>query len=555
MRLLRLILPTDLMLRQTKIDMNTKIYSITDVDAQKNEIEEIASLIKEGEAVAIPTETVYGIAADCFNETAVSKIFEAKGRPTDNPLIVHIAKKEELSLLVREIPEKARELTDKYWPGPLTIILPKKESVSDKVSGGLDTVAVRMPSHPAAKAIIEAAGVPLAAPSANISGFPSPTSASYVIDDMYGRLPAIVDGGDCDFGIESTVITLAADPPVLLRPGAVTYEQLTGILGEVEIHSAVLNPLEDGARASSPGMKYKHYSPDARLIILNGSKDEFINFIRSNPNFADFALCFEGEENDIPLDCITFGKEDDPFSQAKRLFDAFRELDIKGAKKVLVRSPSREGVGLGVCNRLYRAAGFNFLSPSQGIIIGITGESGSGKSTVCDFLRKKGCIIIDADKTAAGITQKGSPVLKKLADAFGEDIINEDGTLDRRLLASRAFSDYESKKLLDSITHPEIVRICEEKAFEEIGKGNNVIIDAPLLFTSGLWRICHKTVKVYAPEKIRLERILRRDNISEDEALLRFSKQTQEADASKAADIVINNYPPYDLEDEINKII
>lgn len=535
--------------------MNTKIYRITDTVKQKEEIEEIATLLKNGEAVAIPTETVYGIAADCFNESAVMKIFEAKGRPSDNPLIVHIAKKEDLSLLVKEIPEKVKELTDRYWPGPLTVILPKKECVSDKVSGGLSTVAVRMPSHPVAKAIIETAGVPLAAPSANISGFPSPTSASYVIDDMYGRLPAIVDGGDCDFGIESTVITLAAVPPVLLRPGAVTYEQLTGILGEVNIHSAVLNPLEDGVSASSPGMKYKHYSPTAKLTVLNGTKEDFIGFIEKNPHFADFALCFEGEENDIPLPSVTFGKENDPFSQAKRLFDAFRELDAKGAKKVLVRSPSRDGVGLGVCNRLYRAAGFSFLSPSQGIIIGLTGESGSGKSTVCDLLKKKGCVIIDADEIARSITQKESSVLLKLAEVFGSDIINEDKTLNRRLLASRAFIDYESKTLLDSITHPEIVNICEKKAKEETDKGKCVIIDAPLLFTSGLWKICHKTVKVYAPEEVRLQRILRRDNISEEEILLRFSKQTEEANAAKAADIVINNYPPYDIESEINKII
>ena len=535
--------------------MNTKIYTITDTVKQKNEIEEIASLIKSGEAVAIPTETVYGIAADCFNEDACSKIFEAKGRPSDNPLIVHIAKTEELYTLVKEVPPKALELAEKYWPGPLTIILPKRDEVPDKVSGGLSTVAVRMPSHPVARAVIEAAGMPLAAPSANISGFPSPTSPSYVIDDMYGRLPAIVDGGECDFGIESTVVTLATDIPELLRPGAVTYEQLKEVLGEVKLHSAILNPLEEGVTATSPGMKYKHYSPDAKLLILNGTKEEFIRFIENNPHFADHALCFEGEENDIPLPSVTFGKEDDPFSQAKRLFDAFRELDTNGAKKVLVRSPSREGVGLGVCNRLYRAAGFNFLSPYQGIVIGLTGESGSGKSTVCERLRKNGFIIIDADKAARSITEKGSPVLERLASAFGNDIIKSDGELDRRLLASRAFRDYKSKRLLDSITHPEIISICEKTAKEQTEKGKNVIIDAPLLFTSGLWQICHKTVKVYAPEEIRLERILLRDNITKEEALLRFSKQTEEEKAARSADVIINNYPPYDLDTEIKKII
>lgn len=535
--------------------METKIYRITDVILQKNEIEEIGELLRNHEAVAIPTETVYGIAANCFDDEAVSKIFEAKGRPSDNPLIVHIAKTEDLYSLVKEVPEKALELTKKYWPGPLTVILPKKDTVSDRVSGNLPTVAVRMPSHPVARAIIEAAGVPLAAPSANISGFPSPTCFSYVSDDMSGRLPAIVDGGDCDFGIESTVITLATDPPVLLRPGAVTHEQLTEILGEVKIHSAVLNPLEEGASAASPGMKYKHYSPTARLFILNGTKEEYISFINKFPHFADHSLCFEGEENEIPLPTVTFGTEDDPFSQAKRLFDAFRELDEMGAKKVLVRSPSKDGVGLGVCNRLYRAAGFSFISHDEGIIIGITGESGSGKSVVSSLLEKKGCIIIDADKIAASITEKGSPVLEKLADAFGDDIIKSDGSLDRRLLASRAFKDFESKAILDGITHPEIVKICEKKANNAVQNGKCAVIDAPLLFTSGLWKICHKTVKVYAPEEIRLKRILDRDGITAEEALLRFSKGTEEAEASKAADVIINNYQPYDIINEIEKII
>jgi len=555
MPLLRLTLLTDLMPQETKIEMETKFYKITDAENQQKEIDEIAALLKSGEAVAIPTETVYGIAADCFNENAVAKIFKAKGRPSDNPLIVHISDIEQIYTLVKEVPEKALRLMEKYWPGPLTVILPKKDSVPDKVSGGLSTVAVRMPSHPAAKAIIDAAGVPLAAPSANISGFPSPTSVTYVKDDMNGRLPAIVDGGDCDIGIESTVITLAENPPVLLRPGAVTLEQLREVLGNVSVHSAVLNPLENGKEAASPGMKYKHYSPTADLTVFKGSKDEFVEFIKKYPSFADHAMCFEGEEKDIPLPCVTFGKENDPFSQAKRLFDALRELDGMGAKKVLVRSPSEEGVGLGICNRLYRAAGFSSISSREGIIIGITGGSGSGKSEICSRMREKGCVIIDADEIAKGITKKGSSVLGKLADAFGHDIINEDGELNRRLLASRAFRDFESKRLIDSITHPEIVEICKKTALEETNKGKCVIIDAPLLFTSGLYSICNKTVKVYAPENIRIERLLARDGITREEILLRFSKQTEEEKASEAADVIINNYPPYKLEEEISKII
>ena len=313
-------------------------------------------------------------------------------------------------------------------------------------------------------------------------------------------------------------------------------------------------PLEDGKTAASPGMKYKHYSPSAKLIIFDGTKNEFIEFINKYSSFADYALCFEGEENEIPLPCVTFGKEDDPFSQAKRLFDAFRELDISHAKKVLVRSPSKEGVGLGVCNRLYRAAGFNSIKAGEGIIIGLTGESGAGKSTVCEMLEKKGCIIIDADKIARSITEKGSPVLSKLQKSFGDDIIKEDGTLDRRLLASRAFIDDESKKLLDSITHPEIVALCEKQALGAVKNGKCAVIDAPLLFTSGLNTLCHKTVKVTAPEKIRLERLLVRDSLTEEEIRLRFSKQTDEAQRALNTDVIVNNYAPYDLNEEINKI-
>lgn len=534
--------------------MKTEIYTITDPVSQKSEIEEIASLLKKGEAVAIPTETVYGIAADCFNEEAVAKIFEAKGRPSDNPLIVHIAKTEELYSLVKEVPESVKKLTDKYWPGPLTVILPKKDCISDRVSGYLPTVAVRMPSHPVSRAIIEAARVPLAAPSANISGFPSPTSFTHVKDDMTGRLPALVDGGDCELGIESTVISFATEIPTLLRPGAVTYEQLTEVLGEVKLHSAILNPLEKGATAASPGMKYKHYSPTARLRVFKGTKEELKEYLEKYPDIFDHILCFEGEEDEFSLPAVTFGKEDDPFSQAKRLFDSFRELDDMGAKRVIVRAPSENGVGLGVCNRLYRAAGFSFILPTDGIIIGITGESGSGKSTVCKKLEEKGFYIIDADKLAREITDKGSPVLKRLGEAFGEDIISPDGTLDRRLLASRAFKDFESKALLDSITHPEIVSRCENTAKMKTKEGKCVIIDAPLLFTSGLHLICHKTVRVFAPEEIRLQRILERDKITREEALLRFSKQTEEAKAAEKADGIINNYAPFDLDDEIKKI-
>ena len=228
---------------------------ILDGGLQKN-VEKAAKILKNGGLVAIPTETVYGLAADALNPDAVAKIFKAKGRPMDNPLIVHICRFEEIYRLVKGVPHKAKELADRYWPGPLTIILPKSDIIPKEVSAELPTVAVRMPSHPVARAIIEKTGRPLAAPSANSSGLPSPTTAKHVMDDMNGKIDAIVDGGSCDVGIESTVVTLATDPPRLLRPGGITHEQLEEVLGHVDIDPAVLSQLKEGERPASPGMKY-----------------------------------------------------------------------------------------------------------------------------------------------------------------------------------------------------------------------------------------------------------------------------------------------------------
>ena len=322
-------------------------------------IEKAGELLRAGEVVAIPTETVYGLAANAYDGNAVSKIFKAKGRPQDNPLIVHIAKVETLSDLVAEVPEAAKKLAAAFWPGPLTMILPKSEKIPDAVSAGLPTVAVRMPSHPVAHAVIEAAGVPLAAPSANLSGSPSPTNAKYVLEDMHDRIPLILDGGSSAVGVESTVITLATARPRVLRPGGITVEQLRALLGEVDVDDAVLHKLAEGVRAASPGMKYKHYAPRADITIVKGSFAEFPRFVKTKEKDA-FVLCFAGEEKYFPH-AVTYGREDDGLSQANRLFDALRELDEQGANTVYARCPALSGVGLAVYNRLIRAAGFKIV--------------------------------------------------------------------------------------------------------------------------------------------------------------------------------------------------
>ena len=275
--------------------MNTKILTTT-----KKDIAEAGEIIKNGGLVAFPTETVYGLGANALDEKAVKSIYAAKGRPSDNPLIVHIAEKEDIVPLVKEVTPAAKALIDEFFPAPLTIILEKSEIIPDATSGGLDTVAVRMPKNETARELIKASGCPVAAPSANTSGLPSPTKAQHVIDDMSGKIDAIIDGGDCDYGVESTVITLATGVPTILRPGAVTKEMLEAVLGRVEISPAVLSGMAENETAASPGMKYKHYSPKAEIILVEGKKERFEEFVNTKKNA--FALCFEGDCVNIPAD-------------------------------------------------------------------------------------------------------------------------------------------------------------------------------------------------------------------------------------------------------------
>lgn len=337
--------------------MNTKHLSASPAD-----IETAGTLLKNGALVAIPTETVYGLAANALDETAVRAIFEAKGRPQDNPLIVHIDSPAMLPLLTAAIPAKAHALMDAFWPGPLTVILPKSDAVPAAVSGALDTVAVRMPSHPVARAIITAAGVPLAAPSANLSGSPSPTTAARVAADMDGRIAAVVDGGDCEVGVESTVITLCTPRPRLLRPGGVTLTQLCAVIGAVDVDDAVLNPLKDGEQVASPGMKYKHYAPKAAVTLVKGDAAAFAAYVNAHGGDGVMALCFDGEDAGLCVPSLCYGARDDDAAQAHRVFEALRTADDRGAKVLYVACPHEDGIGLAVYNRLLRAAAFRVVT-------------------------------------------------------------------------------------------------------------------------------------------------------------------------------------------------
>lgn len=321
----------------------------------------VAKILQNGGLVAIPTETVYGLAANAFDPAAVKKIFAAKGRPADNPLIVHISDLEMLKDLVRSFPKTAEALSRAYWPGPLTMILPKGGRVPDAVSAGLDTVAVRFPEDPVAAAIIRESRLPLAAPSANRSGSPSPTTARHVVDDMDGRIDAVVLSHDCAVGVESTVLSLAGEKPRLLRPGAVTVEMIEAVIGPVEIDNAVLHRLAEGEAAASPGMKYRHYAPNTRVVLVEGRPEAYIDYVRRHAKQGVAALCFAEEAAQLPCPCVSYGGADDPAGQARALFDALRRLDQIGAVTAYAHAPEKTGVGLAVYNRLIRAAGFEVV--------------------------------------------------------------------------------------------------------------------------------------------------------------------------------------------------
>lgn len=326
-------------------------------------IETVAKILKNGGLAAIPTETVYGLAANAFDPVACANIFKAKGRPGDNPLIVHICNIDMLGDVVAEVPEKARILAEKFWPGPLTMIMKKSDKIPMVTSANLPTVAVRFPAHPVAQEIIRKTGLPLAAPSANLSGSPSPTTFEHCVHDLTGRVDAIIDGGPCAVGVESTIISFAEETPMLLRPGYVTLEQLRDAIGEVGLSKAVLEKLGDGEKVLSPGMKYKHYAPKAKVSLVKASTEKYVEYVNEHANEEGvFALCFDEEAPMLKVSTVCYGSKFSDEEQAERLFDALRELDDAGALCVYAHSPRTSGVGMAVYNRLVRAAGFDILT-------------------------------------------------------------------------------------------------------------------------------------------------------------------------------------------------
>lgn len=345
--------------------MKTKVIKISRTDFIDVEFKETAKAIKDGKLVAFPTETVYGLGANALNAVACDAVFEAKGRPHDNPLIVHILHPEEAEKYADTKNEPLFfRLAERFMPGPLTVILPKKPIIPDSVTVGLSTVALRCPNHPVARKLIELSGVPIAAPSANLSGKPSPTTAEHVIEDMTGRIPYIIDSGACDVGLESTVISLKNGVVRLLRPGYVTLEDLREICPKVEVSEAVLNNLKQNEKPESPGMKYRHYAPSAPVTMVKGKDRDVLEFFKIELKKGNGILCFDedkslicdGKESDL---VISFGSRSDQLAQANGLFDALRRFDSTGVEKIFARHTASDHLGLAISNRLLRACAFD----------------------------------------------------------------------------------------------------------------------------------------------------------------------------------------------------
>ena len=341
--------------------MNTEILRITDVEKQSSELQHAAELLQRGQLVVFPTETVYGLGGNGLDADAARRIYAAKGRPSDNPLILHIADAADAEAYAYTNATYDR-LARAFMPGPLTVILPKRACIPDSATGGLPTVALRCPSHPVAHRLIELAGIPIAAPSANLSGKPSPTTAAHVIEDLCGRVDLILDGGECDIGLESTIVSVNADGGVtLLRPGAITYDALCMVVDNVTVADAVTHRLKENERPLSPGMKYRHYAPTAPLYLLTGKDADVLAFLTQElAGGKCTVLCYDEERSLIsptPTSaCIPIGRREDLSTQAKTLFSALRKADATDAEVIYAHLPPMEGLGLALYNRMIRAA-------------------------------------------------------------------------------------------------------------------------------------------------------------------------------------------------------
>ena len=497
-----------------------------------------ASIIRQGGLVAVPTETVYGLGANGLDPEAVKKIFEAKGRPQDNPLILHISQASEMTRYCHSIPDAAWALAEAFWPGPLTMVLPALDSVPLSTRAGLPTVAVRCPDCAITREIIRLAGVPVAAPSANISGKPSTTTAEHVRHDHDGRIEAIVDGGPCRVGVESTIVDLSDGTPRLLRPGGIGPEQLQTVLGDVIIDKAVTASVEKDEVVKAPGMKYRHYAPDCQVLIVEGDLPAAVSYIKEHWVPGNRVLCFDEEAEAFgSFAPLTYGQEQDPDALMANLFAALRTLDDPTIGTVFARCPRGSGKALAVQNRLGKAAGFQRINPRQeNFLIGITGGTGCGKTTALEAVRKLGGTVIDCDEVYHRLLQTDREMLSAIEARFPGTV--ESGQLQRKKLGSIVFADPQALQELNGITHAAVKKEVLKLLPPVPGL---VAIDAIGLFEGGLAQLCDVTVAVTAPEEDRIARLMAREGISEEYAAARIAAQKPQSWFVKQCDYALEN--------------
>ena len=524
--------------------MQTLYFDLRDTKGQQKEIEDkisaAAKLLREGGLVAVPTETVYGLGANGLDGEAVKKIFAAKGRPQDNPLIIHVTGPQWLPRYCAEVPPLAYVLARKFWPGPLTMILKRREIVPDETTAGLDTVGVRCPNHPVTLAIIREAGVPIAAPSANTSGRPSCTTAQDVLEDMDGKIDGIVDGGPCTVGVESTILDLTCDPPRLLRPGGLPLEDLERLIGHIDVDKAVTQALGEGEKPKAPGMKYRHYAPKAPVTVVTGAPEKSAREIqrRASPQagiicFDEYAHLFAGHK------VHTLGPSNDKLTQAQRVFDALRTFDNSSVPEIFAQCPDNRGLGLAIGNRLKKAAGFHVVeADSERVVLGITGGTGAGKTSALRAIESLGGTVIDCDALYHEMLQTSHTLRQEIHAAF-PGAFGSDGKLDRKKLGQEVFTSKERLDRLNDIVFRNLVPELEKR----LNSGENTLwaVDAINLLEGGLDAMCDRTVAITSPLELRVRRIMARDNITEQYARLRISAQKPDEYYRSKCDVELNN--------------
>ena len=523
--------------------MQTIYYDLRDTKGQQKEIEDkisaAAKILREGGLVGIPTETVYGLGADGSNPAAVRRIFEVKGRPQDNPLILHVTGAQWLPRYCADVPPVAYTLARKFWPGPLTMILKRQPTVPNETTAGLDTVGVRCPNHPVTLAIIREAGMAIAAPSANTSGRPSCTTAQDVLEDVGGRVDMVIDGGPCSVGVESTVLDLTREPPRLLRPGGLPVEDIERLIGHVDVDRAVAASLRADERPGAPGMKYRHYAPKAPVTVVTGAPMNSARKIAERAGPDSGILCFDEYAHLFTQQVVhTLGPCSDKQVQAQRVFESLRRFDSSEVKEIFAQCPDNRGLGLAIGNRLKKAAGFHIINAdSQRIILGVTGGTGAGKSSALQAIRDLGGAIIDCDAVYHQVLND-SEDFKNAINVRFPGVFTAEGRLNRQKLGQEVFAKRDRLDQLNAIVYRFL--LPELEALVEAAEGL-CALDAINLFESGLDRLCDRTVAVTAPTELRVKRIMARDHITEQYARLRIGAQKQDEYYRSKCDCELNN--------------